>query len=200
MPRTTHQTTTKDRNQLSPRQALFLARLLARPDGNATEAAIDAGFSPKNARFQASRMRKHPLIQKALAEASAKVLEKAVIDAAWVLTELVDIYSTDISDALSDSGDVLAIRDMPKNVRKMIQSLDVEAIYEGQGGARRLIGYNKKLRLYARKDLLEQIGKHVSVNAFRENVNHTGIPSYEDQLRIVQARIDAAKAETAKAG
>ena len=66
------------------------------PSHNATQAAIGAGYSAKTARTQGNRLLTNVAIASAVAEGieelQAEVARKTVIDKAWVLRELVDVY------------------------------------------------------------------------------------------------------------
>lgn len=71
---------------LSPKQQAFVdSYLVCR---NATQAAIEAGYSEKTARFIGSENLTKPNIAAALAERSKAAAETADVDAAWILIRL----------------------------------------------------------------------------------------------------------------
>lgn len=71
---------------LPPKQELFVIEYLV--DFNATAAAIRAGYSPKTAQEQSSRLLTMPAIRAAVDEAKAKVVGKVEITVEKVLRDL----------------------------------------------------------------------------------------------------------------
>ncbi len=81
-----------------------------------------------------------------------------------MLRRLVELTEADIAGLFDANGDLRALADMPDGVRRLVAGIDVTA---QEGGA-----YIRKVRLVDRLKVLELIGKHVTVSAFRENLNH----------------------------
>lgn len=65
---------------MTPRQQRFVAEFAI--DGNATQAAIRAGYSPNGAKVTASRLLTKPNVAAAVSERTQRVLERAEITAA----------------------------------------------------------------------------------------------------------------------
>jgi len=61
-------------------------------DFNATGAAKRAGYSDKTSYSQGHDLLKKPEIQEAITAATSRRIEKVEVDAAWVLTESIDLY------------------------------------------------------------------------------------------------------------
>ena len=70
---------------LSALQRRFVDEYLV--DGNATQAALRAGYSAKSAQALGSRALGLPQVQVALAERRALLAEQCELDAAWVLNQ-----------------------------------------------------------------------------------------------------------------
>lgn len=154
---------------LTDKQRRFVDEYLI--DLNATQAAIRAGYSEKTAyRTGADNLRK-PQIAEAVAKAKSQRSERTKIDADWLLRRLADEAEADVADLYDESGQLLPVKDWPEIWRKgLVAGLDVEEItIEGVK-----IGMIKKLKLSDRTKRLELIGKHVDVQAFREQVGHSG--------------------------
>ena len=74
--------------KLNTRQSQFVVEYLV--DGNATQAAIRAGYSEKTAYAQGSRLLKSVEVQKSIERSRRKALEKAEVTREWILTRLVE--------------------------------------------------------------------------------------------------------------
>ena len=78
--------TTRPAADLGPRQKRFVEEYLL--DLNAKQAAIRAGYSPKTADVQGSRLLSHVKVQCAVSEAIDRRATKVGIDQEWVLSRL----------------------------------------------------------------------------------------------------------------
>lgn len=100
--------------------------------------------------------------------------KRTEINADYVLNRLVEIDQMDVADIFNDDMSLKAIKDWPVIWRQFISNLDVSEIWEGVGDEREMVGLLKKIKWPDKVKNLELIGKHVSVNAFKEKVEHTG--------------------------
>ena len=150
---------------LTPKQQRFVEEYLI--DLNATQAAIRAGYSEKTAHSIGAENLIKPEIQKAIADAQAKREERTQIDSDYVLKRLVEIDQMDVLDIMGDDGNVKPLRDWPKIWRQYISNIETISMDDGEG-------WLKKIKWPDKVKNLELIGKHVSVGAFKEKVEHTG--------------------------
>jgi phage terminase small subunit len=154
---------------LTPKQKRFVEEYLL--DLNATQAAIRAGYSERTARQVGAENLSKPVIMAAVSEAQAARSDRVKIDADWVLARLVDEVEADFVDLIDANGAVRPVEQWPEVWRKgLVAGLDVQENFDE--GAK--IGQTVKLRLSDRLKRIELIGKHVSVQAFREQVHNTG--------------------------
>jgi phage terminase small subunit len=136
-------------------------------DLNATQAAIRAGYSEKTAYAQGQRLLKGAEIAAAVAEAQAARSERTKIDADWVLRRLAEEADADIADIYADDGSLKPVKDWPGVWRKgLVSGLDVEEVSAGAETTRRV----SKVKLSDRLKRIELIGKHIGVQAFRDQV------------------------------
>lgn len=77
------------KKELTRKQSMFVAEYVK--DWNGTQAAIRAGYSPKTANEQAARMLAKDSIKAAVEDKKAKVEDKALVDAAYVLNGLKEV-------------------------------------------------------------------------------------------------------------
>lgn len=73
-------------SRINPKRAAFVREYLK--DHNAAQAAIRAGYSQKTARQIGSQLLTNLNVRQALAEAEARIAEKAETSQAWVLSRL----------------------------------------------------------------------------------------------------------------
>lgn len=154
---------------LNAKQARFVQEYLI--DLNATQAAIRAGYSEKTAGQQGFELLKKPEIEIALAEAQAERAERTKIDADWVLTRLATEATADLADLYDEHGGLRPIHDWPLIWRQgLVAGLDVEEL--SVDGV--TIGTVRKVKMSDRIKRVELIGKHVGVQAFRDQIHNTG--------------------------
>lgn len=176
---------------LTPKQQAFVDEYLK--DRNGTQAAIRAGYSPKTADMQASRLLRNVKISRAVGQAFKEASEKAQVDAAWVLKRLADEAEADIADLYDEHGALKPVREWPKIWRQgLVQGIDVEELFEGRGESRERVGVVRKVKLDSRIKRTELLGKHVNVQAFKEQIEHSGTVNIGD--RMAEARARAQKA------
>lgn len=169
--------------ELTPRQAAFVDEYLL--DLNATQAAIRAGYSEKTAYSQGERLLKDAEISAEIDRRKIKRSERTQIDAAWVLKRLADEAEADLSDLYTDTGAIKPISEWPKIWRQgLVAGIKHQELRDSEGN--RTGEFVVDIKISDRIRRLELIGKHVSVNAFQEVVQHKG-------LEGLAARLDRAK-------
>lgn len=150
--------------KLTDKQELFAREYLK--DLNGTQAAIRAGYSEKTANEQASRLLANVNVQKFVAELKSARVEQTGIDAAYVLRRLVEIDQMDVLDILLQNGDLKPIKDWPKVWRTTLSGMDVVEMVSADSAA-----LLKKIKWPDKVKNLELLGKHVSVQAFKEQTS-----------------------------
>lgn len=158
---------------LTPRQEAFCREYLI--DLNAKQAAIRAGYSEKGAEVQGCKLLTIPKVAEFISQAKAKRSERTQIDADYVLNRLAEIDRMDFADIFAEDGQsLLPIREWPESWRRYISGFDFSEIWEGYGEEREMTGLLKKIKWPDKVRNLELLGKHVLVQAFREQVHSTG--------------------------
>lgn len=152
---------------LTDKQEMFCREYLI--DLNATQAAIRAGYSVKTANRTASENLSKPDIQNRIAELKSKRNDAVGINAAYVLQRLVEIDQMDVADILNDDGSLKAISQWPLCWRRTLQGIDLSTtIREFDEETEETV--LKKIKWPDKVKNLELLGKHVDVQAFREQV------------------------------
>ena len=149
---------------LTDKQRRFVEEYLI--DLNATQAAIRAGYSERTANEQGARLLAKASVAAAIAEAQAARSERTKIDADYVLRQAVKLHERCMQEVV------------PLTDRKGRQIRDDDGnplfVFNAAGAAK----------------ALELIGKHVGVQAFRDQVgvgNPDGTPLAPTRIEIVAA-------------
>lgn len=149
---------------LTDKQEMFCREYLI--DLNATQAAIRAGYSAKTANRTASENLSKPDVQSRIAELKAQRNDLVGINATYVLNRLVEIDQMDVLDILTSTGELKSVAEWPKVWRTTLSGLEVmEMASEGNTAA-----LLKKIKWPDKVKNLELLGKHISVQAFKEQV------------------------------
>jgi phage terminase small subunit len=157
-------------SDLTDRQQAFVEEYLK--DLNATQAAIRAGYSAATAQEQSSRLLSNVMVAEAVAALKAERSKQTGIDAAWLLKRLADEAEADLNDLYDEAGALKPVHEWPIIWRKGLVG-GIKAIEEKDERGN-VIGFIREVKLSDRVKRLELIGKHIDVQAFREQVAHTG--------------------------
>lgn len=149
---------------LTDKQEMFCREYLI--DLNATQAAIRAGYSEKTANEQGAQNLAKLSIAQRIIELKAERNERVEVNADYVLRRLVEIDEMDVLDILMTNGELKPIAQWPKVWRTTLSGMDVT---EMAGDAAGLL---KKIKWPDKVKNLELLGKHVTVQAFKDNVKN----------------------------
>lgn len=149
---------------LTDKQEMFCREYLI--DLNATQAAIRAGYSEKTSNEQGARLLANVSVQNRISELKAQRNDRIDVDADYVLKRLFEIDQMDVLDILLANGELKPIKDWPKVWRTTLSGMDVA---EMAGDAAGLL---KKIKWPDKVKNLELLGKHVTVQAFKDNVKN----------------------------
>ena len=130
---------------LSPKQQRFVSEYLK--DQNGTQAAIRAGYSPKTAQEQSSRLLSKDMISEKINDMLRKVEDKAIVDASYVLKGLKRVHERCLKPE--------PVMEFDRDSRDMIQKTDSSGnlVYEfdSAGANRSLELLGKHLKLFTDK-------------------------------------------------
>lgn len=157
---------------------------------NQTQAAINAGFSPKSAHVKASTMMRDERIQKRIAEVMEERNKRLRVSADYVLLRLVEIDQMDVIDILDDEGGLKPISQWPKVWRTSISAVDINRIRMAMKDDEEDIESTlQKIKWPDKVKNLELIGKHVDVNAFKERLEVSGTVTIADRMAAARRRL-----------
>lgn len=157
---------------------------------NQTQAAINAGFSPKSAHVKASTMMRDERIQKRIAELMEERNKRLRVSADYVLLRLVEIDQMDVIDILDDEGGLKPISQWPKVWRTSISAVDINRIRMAMKDDEEDIESTlQKIKWPDKVKNLELIGKHVDVNAFKERMEVNVNVTIADRMAAARRRL-----------
>lgn len=181
---------------LTPKQQRFVEEYLV--DLNASAAARRAGYSVRTAEWMGPRLVTKSHVAAEIASAQAQRAERTKIDADWVLRTLAEEKGADLAELLDDRGCVRPVSEWPLVFRRgVVVGIESFEEYEGRGDERRAVGMVRKVKLTDRVKHLELIGRHVDVQAFRDQKALTG-PNGEP-LTMVNVDLSSATPEQLRA-
>ncbi|NKE95237.1 terminase small subunit [Pantoea agglomerans] len=152
---------------LTDKQEMFCREYLI--DLNATQAAIRAGYSDNTARKIGSENLTKPDIAQRIIDLKSERNERVEINADYVLRRLVEIDEMDVLDILKDDGGLKMVHEWPKVWRTTLSGLDILTTVTNFDETT-MENILKKIKWPDKVKNLELIGKHVAVQAFREQV------------------------------
>jgi phage terminase small subunit len=150
-----------DADGLTVQQAAFRDEYML--DLNSTQAAIRAGYSPKTAGIQGSRLLTNPNMRTAINRLKAERKQATGICAERVLVELATSAFLDPISLFDRDGCLLPLADMPEAARRTIAGIEVVELFDGVGEEKHRIGYLKKIKIVSKEGTLNLIGKHLKM-------------------------------------
>jgi phage terminase small subunit len=162
---------------LTAKQKRFCEEYLI--DLNATQAAIRAGFSPKTARCQASKLFANVAVEEYVAELRAKQQKRTEIDADAVLKELAAIGFSKITNVLDiDKYGASFKEEISEEAQRSIESITVsKSSVESDRG----VSSNERLqvKMHSKIAALKVLGQHLGI--FNDlNAARTTLAMYGD--------------------
>lgn len=157
---------------LTAKQQRFVSEYLV--DLNATQATIRAGYAKKGAKDQAWQLMQRPEVAAAIKAEMEARNARTKVDSDYVLHRLTEIDQMDLLDILDDDMSIKPLSKWPKVWRQSLSGFDIAEMFDGVGKERDLVGLMKKIKWPDKVKNLELLGKHVNVNAFREQAGGGG--------------------------
>lgn len=153
---------------LTAKQQRFVAEYLV--DLNATQAAVRAGYSPKTAQEQSSRLLSNVMVAQAVAAKQAVQLAKVDVTAEMVKERLRMLAFQDIRKLFDADGNLKPLHLLDDEAAAMVAGLDVvkKNVAAGDG----VVDTVHKVKVVDPVKPLEMLAKHFGV--LIERVEHSG--------------------------
>lgn len=153
---------------LSPKQQRFVEEYLI--DLNGAQAAIRAGYSPKTAQEQSSRLLSNVKVAEAVAAAKQERAERTGITADRVLLELARLGLSDVRKLFTDDGELRRVTDLDDDTAAAVASVEVVTKPgEIDEDGNRTVEYVHKVKLWDKNSALDKIAKHLGMLSDRQS-------------------------------
>lgn len=144
------------------RRKLFIEAYIAN-GGNATDAARKAGYAESSAHVRGAELVKDRKVQSDIAARQTELAKKFELTTEDVIAELAKIVRVDLRRLFDSSGNLLPVNEWPDDVAGAVASFEVDEIHEGQGEARKFVGYTRKVKLWDKNSAIEKAMKHLGL-------------------------------------
>jgi phage terminase small subunit len=147
---------------LSDKQKRFVDEYLI--DLNATQAAIRAGYSPKTAQEQSSRLLSNVMIQALIQERRLEAQKRNEITLDRVIQEMAKVAFSDLRKVLGPEGVLLDPSEWDDDTAGAIASLEVVAVPSGKDAeGNTTIERVHKIKVWDKMAALDKLGKHLGL-------------------------------------
>lgn len=165
MPKQRKKTKPKNGLILNDRQQRFRDEYLI--DGNATQAAIRAGYSAKTAHVQGHALLRNPKVAAAITEKRTKRSQRLEITADRVLRELARVGQSDIRDLMTwdqDDAEFLPSDQLTDDQAAAISSIKSKTTSWTDSNGVLKKEHTIELKLWSKVPALMEMGKHLGVS------------------------------------
>lgn len=166
------------------RKELFRLEMLKL--GNATKAAIAAGYSPKTAYSQGSRLMKDPKLAQEIKDIGAKMLEGMKVTNEKIIDAYARIAFLDPRRFFDENGNLLPISQLPTDVASALTGFETAAISAGTDAA----GSPEHIRTTKIKwnDPIKALDSLARIQGMFKDTVKVEVVSYQDKLQKARER------------
>jgi phage terminase small subunit len=155
----------------NPRRQKFVDAYLV--SGNATQAALEAGYAPKTATVQGSRLLRSVHVKAAIEQAQVQVAEKAEMTAVQVLKELATLATSDIRHyRVAEDGSLALAEGAPDSAMRCVSGVHFKTRTITTKG-KTLVEKDCHFTLWSKPQALQLLAKHFALLVERHEVNLT---------------------------
>jgi len=152
-------------NELTDQQQLFVDEYLI--DINGTQAAIRAGYAPKNADVKASKLLRIAKVRAAVDKALAERSKRTGVNQDRVIQELAKIAFADMGTFVSwDKNGITLTKSDTLSRDDTAAVSEISEVEIDNGGFTKK---STKIKLHSKESALEKLGKHLGM--FKDEIN-----------------------------
>jgi phage terminase small subunit len=123
---------------------------------NATQAAINAGYSKNHADKKGSELKNDPLIQAEIERTQKRIEERTLVRMSDIVTELCKIGFANIREFLDDDGNIIPLEKLPEHTAAAIAEYTEKRI-EGKDGQPDVV--HRKIKLADKRSAMMDVAK-----------------------------------------
>ena len=131
--------------------------------GNATQAGVACGFSPKTAYSTGQRMLKHAEVVLKLRERQAELAKKYELTTDSVIKSLAQAVHFDPRKMFRGDGTLKHPTELDDDTASALASFEVTEEFDGAGSGRVQMGFTKKIKWLDKNTAREQAMKHLGL-------------------------------------
>lgn len=131
--------------------------------GSAAAAVRKLGRRTCDPRRRGYKLMKKPGVREAIEELRTAAIEEAGVTRARVLQELSRVAFFDPREMFFPDGHLKPPSEWSTEVAAAIAGMDVEALYEGQGKDRKLVGDIRKYKAWPKVEALRTLAQHLKM-------------------------------------
>jgi len=166
--------------QLTPRQESFCREYLV--DLNATQAAIRAGYSPKTAQEQSSRLLSNVMVARRIAEKGQSHAKNTGLTIERLLQEAMRLAFFDIRKLVDKDGNPIPINQLDDDTAAAIQGLELASERSrDEEGAETTV---RKYKVADKNSAIERLFKHMGLFA-KDNAQSNPAEAMNKLLTLV---------------
>ena len=173
---------------MTPRQAIFYGEYIK--DGNATRAAITAGYEVRSASVTGAKLLKTPKVAAAIAAWRSRQCAKAEITAEVILQEIYKLAMYDPGNLYDEAGNQIPVHRLDDVTRAAVSSVE-DVTQETGTKAKRVITRRQRIKLADKGANLERLGKHLKLfgaeSEFSASVTGAGVGT-DAQITVTLVR------------
>ena len=143
---------------LTRKQEAFVAQYLI--DKNATQAAIRAGFSKRNADVIGPQLLGKTWVREAVDAALQRLNDEAIMSAREVLAETSRLGRFDPRKLYRADGSPIPVNELDDDTARCLASIEMNEVYEGSGKDRVFVGFTKRYKVHDKNSALDKMFKH----------------------------------------
>jgi phage terminase small subunit len=159
---------------LTPKQGRFVEEYLV--DLNGKQAAIRAGYSPKTAEVQASRMLRYAQVQLALEAEMQAQSKRTQVTADHVVTELAKLAFANMGNYLPKKGEKIDPSRFDQDRAAALEEITIDEVVDSAGVIRR----RTHLKLHDKKRALDSLARHLGLFADRPAIGQLRAQDHDD--------------------
>ena len=177
--------------KLNPKQERFIQEYLGNAKGNATQAAINAGYSAKTAQEQGSRLLTNEAVQIAINERQQALREKTNISQERIVEEYARTAFLDPRKFFDEDGKLIDISDLDEDTARALGGFEYRIKYEGTAGNEVAGSMTFKSRVNCKMKALNRLSELLGFKVQKQAPIHE-LGDIAEDIRAGRERVRAA--------
>jgi len=175
------------------RQEKFVDEYIA-CDGNATQAAIKAGFTAKHARVTATKLLAKPHIRQEIEQRKTALFERAKLTPELVLRELTWLATSNIRDFYDEQGKLKPVKQWTRRMGAQVKSIETlrRNVTAGDNATDEVF----RIQFWPKDRAAETLAKHLGLLVEQQQIDTQVTFSWETRPAVVEAEVEQIPAET----